>query len=121
MSEFEMVMFLRDLPKITMTEPIRFWNYGKFRAESFGQAAYENSSTSDIVMEDFVFTGVWSEWGSNLISVGGKKSFTCDIARVKKVLHGNLVIFVQNDFWRNKYLGMSPFLLLFYVNILRYK
>jgi hypothetical protein len=134
-SEFNIVNILQSLRKVSLTSFIRFWNYNNFcvnekKRNNKGrnkdgknqhqqkhqqhqqyQQQYQQQDGSkfidpEIYFNNFIFTEFRSNWGSPLLSIDDD-GFSCDIARAKKVLNGHLIIFTQNDFWRNKYIGMT--------------
>lgn len=114
-SEMQMVDLLQCLDKITLSTPVEYHSYRNYAGDGNDERKTERQQSSEKEQnreeereydsfQDYVFTRFLSNWGGPLISVENER---IDIARVKKVLNGNLIIFAQNDFWRNKYLGSN--------------
>lgn len=112
-SEMQMINLLQCLDKTTLSAPVEYHSYRNYPGDGNNEREAEQQSPEREQteenreydsFEDYVFTRFSSNWGGPLISVEDER---IDIARVKKVLNGNLIIFAQNDFWRNKYLGSN--------------
>lgn len=113
------------MEKVSFTGPIEYHSYANFPGYSDAKNPNQGRKTKrdDIgglseeaqsmvveetdqcdYFEEYIFTRFLSTWGSPFISVADGE---IDIARAKKFLNGNFIIFSQNDFWRNKYLGSN--------------